>query len=538
MNINKAKKTQLNLFAFWPAFIILASFILTGAFFTKPLGAFLDNVLYYFADHLGWYFSLIALACPILAIAFVIGKYGDIRIGGDKAKPKFNMFSWCAITICGGIGTGLLFWAMGEPIYHFATPPVAAGVEPFTREAAIFAVSQAMWNWTFIQYSMYTLCAVGFALVTFNRKKSLSFGSLIEVVFGKRIPWLETLVHVLVIFCLCAAVANSMGVGLLQIGAGLEAAFGIEQSPFIWLVTAILIGVFFIISCVSGLSNGLKRVASVTIYIFLALLAYVLVFGDTMFIGKISAEAIGSLMDTWAQKTVTQNTMAPEDSWYANWIFQFWAQFLVYAPVIGMFLSRMAYGRTVRQFVLVNVLVPSLFCILWIGVFGGMTVSLQINEVIDVWGTVNESGMQSTVFQILGSLPMGSIVTLVFLITICFSFCTLADPMASVLATLSVKNLNFDEEPPRNIKIIMGVIITVAAYILVASGGMSSIKGVYAIIGLILSVVVFMCFLVAFRLSKECITEENHGVIAEGEANQENKTIESSKLDELCLENS
>lgn len=520
---------KMNQMVFWPAIIALAAFIFYGVFFQESLGKLLNSLLYGMANGLGWFINLLSLASLLLALVVVIYKYGDIRIGGDMAKPEFKTFNWCAMSICSGIGTGLLFWAMGEPIYHFATPPVAAGAEPFSREAGIFAVSQAMWNWSFIQYSMYALCAVAFAIITYNKKKSLSFGSLIEWVFGKKIPWLETLIHALMIFCLCGAVANSTGVALMQVGAGIEAVFGIPQSAMVWLIVAILIGVIFILSCVSGIGNGLKKLSSWTMYIFFFLLFYVFVFGDTNFITKISTEAIAEIIDKWATKSLMLNTMAENDTWSADWIVQYWCSFIVYAPVIGMFQSRMAKGRTVRQYLLVNIVVPSLFCWVWIGVFGGMTISLQSKGVIDVWNVVNTHGMQSTVFQILSALPMGHIFTLLFLIAVCFSLCTLADPMAAVLATLCTQKLSVESEAPRNIKILMGVIITTVSYLLVASGGVNSVKGMFVLVGALISVVMILCFVAAFQLMTQCLKEKDSGVV-------ESEGAKAKLLENLCLE--
>lgn len=491
----------LDKWVFWPAIILLTIMILVGIFFHRQMGDMLNSMLYWMADTFGWYVNLISLLCLILSVVFIIYKYGDLKIGGRDAQPDFKIFHWCAMSICGGIGTGLLFWAIGEPIYHFAEPPVAAGVKAFSREAGIFAISQSMWDWSFVQYAMYSLCAVAFAIVTYNCKKSLSFGSLVEQVFGRPIPWLTTVIHGCTIFCLCIAVANSMGVGLLQTGAGVEAVFGVSQSYIVWLAISIVMGTIFIVSCTSGIRNGLKRISSFTMYMFFALLLYVVCFGNAEFIGKISVEGVGNLLDHWASKTVITNVMADQDIWPANFTIQYWTAFIVYSPVIGMFLSRMAKGRTIRQFVLVNVLVPSVFCCIWIGIFGGMTIHLQFEGIMDVWGAVNQYGMQSTVFQILSSLPMGTAVTVFFLIAVCLSFCTLADPMSSVLATLCVRQLSVNDEAPRNIKIFMGILITVFSYLLVASGGITAIKSMNIFIGLIMSFTMILCVVAAFRLS-------------------------------------
>lgn len=503
---------KINKLAFWPAIIILICFIIAGIFQREAVGHMMTKLLYAMADYFGAYINILALVFIILAVVLLISKYGDVVIGGKEAKPDFSVSSWCAMSICSGIGTGLLFWAMGEPIFHFMSTPTAIAAAG-SRKAGIFAVAQGMWDWSFVQYCMYAICGAAFAIICYNKKKSLSFNSLVESVIGKKIPWLNTLVTAVVIFCLMGATSNSMGVGLMQIGAGLEAALGIPQSALSWLFAAIFVTAIFILSCVSGIGKGLKIISSACMYFFFFLLAYVFIFGNTEFITKITSESIGFMVDNWGTQTTMMNAMASNDKWFVNWTVQYWSSFIVYAPVIGMFLARMGKGRKVRTFMLVQILVPSIFCILWIGVFGGQTISLQTSGALDVWKAVNTSGMQATVFQIIGTLPFSKIITILFLCTVTLSFCTLADPMASVAATLSVDGLTANDEAPKKQKILVGCILGATAYTLVATGGINSVKGLFTLVGLLQSVMLIMCAVVLFKYGKRCSEEPNSGYI-------------------------
>ncbi|WP_409968060.1 BCCT family transporter [Bengtsoniella intestinalis] len=512
MNNEFKEDRRVNWVAFLPPVIILMLFVLSGIFWTDAVGALMTSLLYGMADYFGAYMNLLSMAFVFLAVVFIISRYGDVTIGGSDAKPEYTMTTWCAMSICSGIGTGLLFWAMGEPIYHFMTTPTAIA-EAGSREAAIFAVAQAMWDWSFVQYSMYAICGAAFALICYNKKKSLSISTIVDGATGHHRPWLNTLITGMVIFCLMGATSNSMGVGLMQIGAGLEAAFGVAQSPVVWLFAAIFITFIFILSCVSGIGKGLKLISSTCMYFFFFLLIYVFIFGDKQFITKITSESIGFMVDNWGTQTTLMNVLAADDTWFADWIVQYWASFIVYAPVIGMFLARMGRGRTIRTFMLVQILVPSFFCILWIGVFGGQTIYLQTSGVLDVWNAVNTSGMQSTVFQILGTLPFSGIITILFLCTVTLSFCTLADPMASVAATLSVQSLSAEAEAPKKQKIVVGCLLGATAYTLVATGGINSVKGMFTLVGLLQSIVLIMCAVVLFKYGARCSKEPNSGCI-------------------------
>jgi choline-glycine betaine transporter len=507
---------QINWAAFLPAIIILVLFITAGVFWREPVGDFMTMLLYGMADYFGAYINLLSLVFVVLGVVFIICRYGDIVIGGKDAKPEFNMPNWCAMSICSGIGTGLLFWAMGEPIFHYMTTPTAIAAAG-SREAGIFAVAQAMWDWSFVQYCMYAICGGAFAIICYNKRKSLSFNSIIESAIGREIPWLNTLITAVVIFCLMGATSNSMGVGLMQIGAGLEAAFGIPQSIGGWFFITAFITAIFVLSCVSGIGKGLKLVSSACMYFFFFLMFYVFVFGNTEFITKITSEAIGYMIDHWGTQTTMMNAIASEDKWFADWIVQYWASFIVYAPIIGMFLARMSRGRTVRTFMLVQSLVPSIFCIIWIGIFGGQTIYLQTSGTLDVWNAVNTSGMQSTVFQIIAMLPLSKLITVLFLCTVTLSFCTLADPMASVAATLSVRSLSAEHEPPKKQKILVGCILGGTAYTLVATGGINSVKGMFTLVGLLQSVVLILCAIVLFKYGAKCYSELDYGYIANTE---------------------
>ncbi|MGI6110524.1 MAG: BCCT family transporter, partial [Eubacteriaceae bacterium] len=305
-------------------------------------------------------------------------------------------------------------------------------------------------------------------------------------------------------------VSNSMGAGLMQISGGINAVFGIAQSNGLYLILTIAVAAFFIISCLTGINKGLTYVSSVCMFCFFGLMIYVLVAGDAQFIGKIGSEAFGDILGNFFQKITYNNALAPTDQWANEWTITFWNSFFIYAPVIGMFLARMGKGRTVREFLLVEILVPSLFCCAFIAIFAGMIMKMQTSGVVDVWAKVQELGMQTALYQVLGAMPGGKIVQFIFLVTICLSFITLADPNTAALATLCVHGQEIDSEPPKNLKIIIGVMVSVVAYLLVVSGGMNAVKGLLNIGGLLMTIpTIWLCFM-AFKLCKPLLATKNY----------------------------
>lgn len=491
--------------------------IIFGVFFTGQFGALMVNMIYIVGDGFGWWINLLTVIAVVLGIAIIIFKYGDVVIGGKDAKPDFTNWQWFSISICGGIGCGLLFWAMGEPIYHYISPPVAANITPESRDAAIFAVSQAMFDWSFVQYFIYALPALAFALLTFNYQKALSFGSLVDVTFQKKIRWLTTILHIFCAYAVASGVSNSMGAGLMQISGGINAVFGVTQGPTMYLLITVFVAAFFIISCVTGINKGLTYVSTACMFCFFGLMIYVVVFGDAQFIGKIGTEAVGDILDNFWHKITFNNTLAGQDQWANEWTITFWNSFFIYAPVIGMFLARMGKGRTVRQFLLVEILVPSLFCCTFIAIFAGMIMKMQCTGVVDVWGKVQELGMQTALYQVLGAMPGGKIVQLLFLITVCLSFVTLADPNTSAMATLCVHGQEIDSEPPKKIKIVIGIMVSAVAYLLVVSGGMDAVKGLLNLGGLLMTIPSIWLFLINFRLCGQLLKAKNYLITDAGE---------------------
>lgn len=462
--------------------------IIFGMFFTEQFGSLMSKMTYFIGDNFGWWINLCVILAVVMGICFIVFRYGDIRIGGEDAKPDYTTWQWISISICGGIGCGLLFWAMGEPIYHFMNPPVAAGIEPQSRAAAVFAVSQTMFDWSFVQYFIYAIPAVVFALLAYNCKRPLSFRGLVIEVTGKDRIWLTILLHIFCGYAVASGVSNSMGAGMMQISGGLNAVFGISQNKVIYLLITVFVGAFFILSCLTGINKGLTYVSTACMVCFLGLMVYVICVGDGQFIGKLGTESFGNLLDNFFSKITYNNALAENDQWANEWPITFWNSFFIYAPIMGMFLARMGKGRTVREFLMVEILAPSLFCCLFIAVFSGTMIKMQSQGIVDVWASVQELGMQTALYQVLGKMPGGKIVQLVFLITVCLSFVTLADPNTSALATLCVHGQQIDEEPPKKIKIVIGIVISVVAYLLVISGGVDAVKGLLNVGGLLMTI--------------------------------------------------
>ena len=305
---------------FWPSMIIVLAFVIASAISPNGVGDVVTDLWYRAANAWGWSFEMITFLCFVFAIVLVIGKYGDIVIGGKDAKPKFKTWNWVTMSICSCVGTGLLFWAMGEPIYHYFAPAGASGLKGETPESAIWALAEAMTEWSFYQYAMYALVGVAFAVVLHNYKKPLSVRPLVDLTFKRNRSLITNIIYLILVVIMVLTVGCTMGVGILQISAGIENVSGVSQSTMVYLIVAIGITCVFLLSCLSGIHKGLTKLSSWTIIAFIGVMLFVLVMGPTEYIAKIGTQAFGDMLSNFPSKLFILNSQDSSDTWHADWM--------------------------------------------------------------------------------------------------------------------------------------------------------------------------------------------------------------------------
>lgn len=498
----KMEKTEVRWGALVPACAITAGFIALGFTDEETLGESLKAALEWVSSYFGAFFLLFSLFIILITLGISFTRFGDIRLGGENARPDYSRTTWFVVALNGCIGTGILFWAMGEPIFHFAAPPAGAAALPFTREAAIFAVSQTMIHWTVGQYAMYSLAGLVIGILAYNFGRHLSITSfLTDLLPPKLYRFAATLIHGTSLCCIAGAVSCSLGVGLLQIASGLEHLAIVGSSASTWLLIDLVLGGVFLTSSLLGIRRGLSWISRICTAIFIFLMLWVLALGPTRFIADLGVTSFGMFLNDFIEHSLILPVMTPGETWSRDWNIQFTASFFVYAPVLGLFLARLARGRTVREFVWMNIVAPSVFCILWIAVWAGMTIEAQWTGALDIWKYVNERGMESTIFSLFTLLPASRFLTVIFCCAVFFSLATMCDAITGTMAILSSKNLTVEDHPPRSLKIFWGCAIAASAYILIASGGIVSVRSLFAIIGIPTAtlLILYLWFLLAQR---------------------------------------
>ena len=506
--MNKDKDPLIEPLTFWPAIICLIIFIACGVFDPKLLGAALGAGLLYISRDFGSLFMLATLAAFLLLVTLMFSKYGNIRIGGKDAKPNLTYWQWFSICLCSSIGAGILFWGLGEPIYHYATPPEASGIIPFTREAAVFGITQTAFHWTIFQYAPYTLGGVAIAMTAYNSQK-FSIANTLEGWLGHKRAHgpIGKLTNSVGIFTLCGSLGCVSALVILQVSAGLNVLLGIPENNFTrFIIISCLMG-GFITSCVVGLRRGMQIISDYNTKLYLVILAYVCIAGPTVFIADMVTTVFGDYMSTFWERATITNAMTT-DKWAMKWTVMYWASYFVAAPFIGMFFARLAKGRTIRQFITVSMLAPSLFAFFWTSTFGSLSIYLQSNKSVDIWANIQSNGMQHTVFSLFEALPMGQLFMAAFILALIASYITYADPIASVLASMSMRTMNIEQEPTRFLKIIWGLGLGTMGYLLILSGGVDSVRGFFTVVGLpVMFIMFFTTYSTCLSIAKEYRTQ-------------------------------
>jgi len=421
-------------------------------------------------DSFGWLYVLAATSFLICAFCLIFSRWGDIPLGPDGAKPEFNLLTWFAMLFCAGMGIGLVFWGVAEPTSHFHDPPTG---ESGTAQAARLALQYSFFHWGLHPWGIYTMVALALAYFQFRKGMPGLFSLGCQPVLGRHAKGpLGTAVDVVAVFATVFGVATSLGFGAVQISGGLSYVFRISNSLTTQLILIAMVTILFMLSAQTGLHRGIKYLSNLNMVLALSLLFFLLFLGPTHFIMEVFPSTFGHYLQNLP--TMSLNLAPFRDStWIHNWTLFYWAWWIAWAPFVGTFIARISKGRTVRQFVLGVLLVPSLFCAFWFTVFGGTGIALELFQDVPLKAVMDKQGMEVLLFTVLEQYPMGSIMSLIAIFLIGTFFITSADSATFVLGTLTT---NGSPNPPNHIKFTWGVIQSLSAAILLWSGGLKGLQ--------------------------------------------------------------
>lgn len=471
-------KYPLRPLVFWPTFLILlaavtASYIDLNAFLA--VSKQLNNMI---LTNFSWLFSAGSFAMVVLTVIVYFSPLGNVRIGGEDAKPLLTKSRWFMVALCTTLAVGVLFWTTAEPLYHTYGPPSSLSIEAGSAAAKSFAMSTMFLHWTITPYAIYLVPSLVFALVFYNLRASFSIGSMLQPLLGAaRVKRYAGLIDTLAMFALVAGMASSLGTGALTLSGGLSQYIGGETTPLRLAIIIAVIVITFVASAASGLQRGIVLLSSFNTWIMLALGLFVLVFGPTLYMFSLGVESLGVYLDTFFSRSLFTGA-ASGDNWPQSWTVFYWSVWFAWAPVSAMFLGKIGRGYTVREFVQINMLYPALFTAVWICIFSGSSLYFDALGNGSLNAVLNEQGVEHVLYQMFQQLPASGLM-IAFLLFIAFiSFVTAADSSTDVISNLCSKGVTADSDLDGNpmLKVVWGVIIGTVSWVMVSFVGIDGVK--------------------------------------------------------------
>ncbi|SDX83460.1 BCCT family transporter [Eubacterium barkeri] len=460
--------------------IIIISFI-SGEQFIDIMTNFFVGLMSGF----GWIVLLVVLSMVIFLVVLFVHPIGNTKFGGPDAKPKYKTWMWFAISLCAGIGSGIVFWGATEPLMHSFNPPLEAGVVAGTTEAIVWGMSKSFLHWCLSPYAIYVVPGVVIGYAYYNMHKAYSVSSgLVFLNNGKDLnPKLQNIIDGFTMFALVGGVAGSLGYTVMQMGSSMDSVFGLGTGPMMWTILAVGIIAFYTISSATGLNKGLAWIADKNAWIYMVLLVFMILVGPASYIANLTTQSFGNYISNFIELSTFTSPVVGGTQW-AQWWDEYWmVDWMSFGTLMGLFFVKLAHGRTIREFIVVNLFMPALFGVIWFGVFGGFAIHLQIAGVADMVSFLNEFGPEAFMMNLFNYVPGTLIVQIVMLITIILSIVTCCDSMTQTLSSMSLKHAKDGAEAPLAVKLFWGILIGAVSLIFVLSGGIEGIKIVKTIAG-------------------------------------------------------
>lgn len=459
-----------------PYLLLLAALVLSLAFETKFL-RWTSNLNAVILDHFDWLYNWTSFVMVLLCLVVFVSPLGKKTIGGPGAQPLLSKWRWFSIVLCTTIAVGILFWGVAEPLYHLSGPPSGLGVEPMSPEAGRFAMSTMFMHWSFTPYAIYAIPALLFALGYYNKGRSFSLASMLfPFGAGTRSSALAHVVNAISLFALAAGMAAVLGAGILTLSGGLVSLIGGEVNAWILGLVTLTIVASFTISAASGLLKGIRTLSAFNLVVFLLLAGFVLITGPTSDMIEFGTQGVKDYLTHFIPQSLALEPHG-DQQWMHSWTTFYWANWMAWTPVTALFLGRIAYGYTVRLFLLFNWILPALFSMVWMTIFSGAALSLESSTPIHLVDALQENGPESIIYHVLEALPMATWVIPCFLLAVFVSYVTAADSNTDAMSGLSSKGVTPDNpNPPNGVKYLWGILIGMVAWIMIANSGVDGIR--------------------------------------------------------------
>ncbi len=477
---------------FWPSSVLIVFFItitlLVGEPMEKVFASIQDNI----SEYGGWFFVLAVNLFLIFCLSIAFSKFGNIRLGGRTAKPEFKKASWFAMLFSAGMGIGILFWSVGEPILHYVNPPFGTGK---TIEAAQRSMQFTFLHWGLHAWGIYALVGISLAFFTFNKKLPLTISSVFYPLIGDKIHGkLGKSINVLAVVATLFGLATSLGMGVQQVSAGLNHLTGLSDTTHMQVLLILIITLAATGSVVAGLSHGVKRLSQLNIIIGAFFLLFMLIVGPSLFIFSSFVQNTGAYLQNFFALSFWTETYTQSD-WQKSWTVFYWAWWISWSPFVGMFIARISRGRTIREFILGVLIVPTIITFLWLSAFGGSALFLELNGLADITTAV-QSNVATSLYELLSNFPIAAFTSIMGIILVTSFFVTSSDSGSLVIDSLTAGG---KLDAPVGQRVFWAMTEGGVAAVLLIGGGLGALQTAAIVTGLPFTIILIM---MTYSLSK------------------------------------
>lgn len=467
---------------FFGSAAVVVGFVIFGATFSSVAADWFSAVQSYIARTFGWYYALTATGFLVFSLWLMLSPYGRIRLGDDDDRPQFSRWSWFTMLFGAGMGTGLVFWSVAEPIRHYLEPPVGVGAE--STDAIGVALRYTFFHWGLHPWAIYSVFGVALAYFHFRRKLPLRPRSILHPLIGERIH--GPIGHAVDILCTVGTllgVATSLGLGAMQVNTGLADFTNVPLETRVQLAIVAAITLVATISVVAGVHAGIRRLSRFNIGLAAVLFGFVLLVGPTVFILKSLVTGLGLYLQNLPRMSLNLE-FGQDFEWQAQWTLFYWGWWISWSPFVGVFVGRISRGRTVREFILGVLMVPTLVTFAWLAVFGGSALHEQHFGGGGLSAPVREDAAQA-LHALLGTMPLSLITSITATLLIAVFFVTSSDSGSLVDDMVTSGG---HPNPPRSQRVFWAVSEGAVAATLLLAGGLQAIQSAAISAGLPMSV--------------------------------------------------
>jgi choline/glycine/proline betaine transport protein len=489
---NLPEISKLKLQVFIPSVILILGFLIICITFPEIANKIFSFAQEGFSDAFGWFY-LISVAIFLIALLIIAtSNYGNIRLGADDCKPEYSFTSWVAMLFAAGMGIGLIYYGVGEPIRHFASPPYE---EARTLAAAKESLAISFFHWGFHAWSIYCLVGLTLAYFSFRYNLPLTMRSALYPILRDRIDgWFGHSVDIFALCCTIFGLVATLGHGVLQISAGLTKVTSFDtMQPAIYISIIVIVISMSGLSAISGVGNGVRRLSEANLILAILLMVFIVSVGPTQHLLGAFSENIGHYLSSLTKFTFDTHIYTPikNSEWFRDWTLLYWTWWVAWAPFVGMFIARISRGRTIREFVFATLIIPAIFNFIWMTVFGNTAIWIDLYHANGLLSQ-NADNLNLLLFDFFEYLPLNTITSCLTIALIVIFFVTSAD--SGVLVVDSISSGGSLEAPKWRLLFWLTIIGTTVS-ILLTTGGLKAIQSIVLISSLPFTVIMLLfCF--------------------------------------------